>query len=51
MWGNPNSFVYAWNTSGFAGNYWKYGEEVWCNLQGRYTTLVVDMNHKAATLY
>ena len=22
---------------------WKYGEEVWCNKQGRYTTIVADL--------
>ena len=25
---------------------WNYGKEIWCNLQGRYTTIVADNSAK-----
>ena len=26
---------------------WKYGKEVWCNLEGRYMHIVADLAHLA----
>ena len=25
-------------------SWWKYGKEVWCNLEGQYTTIVADLS-------
>ena len=30
---------------------WKYGREHWCNLKGRYTTIVADLSHYAGSDY
>ena len=32
-------------------NVWNYGVEIWCNLKGRYTHIVADLNHLAASAY
>jgi hypothetical protein len=26
------------------GKQWKYGKEIWCNLEGRYTHIVADLS-------
>ena len=25
-------------------HWWKYGKEIWCNMQGQYTTIVADLS-------
>jgi len=35
----------------YTGDVWKFGKEVWCNLQGQYITLVSDMSHKSTQSY
>ena len=37
----------TWNTQ----NVWNYGVEIWCNLKGRYTHIVADLNHLAPGPY
>jgi len=39
---NSNSY----STKG-GGNTWKFGLEVWCNMEGRYMFIVADLNHLA----
>ena len=31
--------------------FWNYGVEVWCNLEGRYVTLVADLANLKGTSY
>lgn len=33
--GNGDTFTDA--------SFWNYGKEIWCNKQGRYTTIVADL--------
>ena len=30
---------------------WKYGKELWCNLEGQYMTIVADLSHRTGTVY
>lgn len=30
---------------------WNYGAEIWCNMKGRYTHIVADLNHLSASPY
>jgi len=30
---------------------WKFGKEIWCNLRGRYMTIVADLSHNAGQAY
>ena len=30
------------------GSFWNYGKEIWCNKQGRYTTIVADLTQLVA---
>ena len=46
--GDPDSYVkvtyvYGRHTE-IDQDLWKYGVEVWCNKQGRYTTIVADLS-------
>ena len=48
VFGDPNSYVkvsyeFGGHTAS-AQDLWKYGVEVFCNKQGRYTTIVADLN-------
>ena len=33
---------HTWNTDGTYTRQWKYGKEIWCNLEGRYTHFIAD---------
>ena len=46
VWDDSKSYV---NAKGV--DQWKYGIEVWCNKQGRYTTIVSDLTHLAGKIY
>ena len=51
---DPNSYVQVDYTSGAetgSGDMWKFGAEVWCNNQGRYTTIVADLKRLAGRSY
>lgn len=37
---DPNSYI-----TGTYGDDWAFGKEAWCNMQGRYTTIVADYSH------
>ena len=30
-----------------SAKWWKYGKEIWCNMQGQYTTIVADLSELA----
>ena len=30
---------------------WKYGKEIWCNLQGRYTYIIAELGHLLTEQY
>ena len=34
-----------------AYEYWKYGKESWCNLEGRYTQFVFDLTDRSDSSY
>jgi len=48
---DSKSFVFVTYTySGsptVSGDMWKFGREIWCNMQGQYMTIVADLNHLA----
>ena len=47
-WEDQNSFsiITQKDSSGnpLTVNAWKYGVELWCNMEGRYTTIVADFS-------
>ena len=43
---------HSWTTfSTTHNNLWNYGQEAWCNLEGRYIHIVADLNHLVGTGY
>ena len=41
---DSSSFTYGeYTAKGVSGNFWNYGVEIWCNLEGQYVTLVADL--------
>ena len=36
------SYSYDENINKDGNQLWKFGKEIWCNMEGRYTTLVAD---------
>ena len=44
---DPNSYSYGeyedWMSSG-PENMWNYGAEIWCNMEGQYTTIAADLS-------
>ena len=43
---DPNSYTYGESSNdGFKGDLWNYGIEIWCNLEGQYVTMLVDLTH------
>ena len=41
---DPNSYTSGEYTSGsVSGEFWNYGIEIWCNLEGQYVTMVADL--------
>ena len=55
--GDPASYTnVSWDVAippntGNNGNVWNYGKEIWCNLQGRYMTIVADYSHLESQSY
>ena len=46
---DPNSYVEA--SPARTHPMWKYGKELWCNLEGQYMTIVADLSHRTGTVY
>ena len=36
---------------GVSGDFWNYGIEIWCNLEGQYVTMVADLAHLTGQVY
>ena len=34
-----------YSTDNFSKEMWNYGEEIWCNKEGRYLHIVADLSH------
>ena len=32
-------------------DFWKYGAEIWCNMEGQYVHFVGDLSHHASDAY
>ena len=42
----------GWYVDSVTGyTFWKYGKEVWCNLEGRYMHIVADLSHLLSVPY
>ena len=49
---DPNSFTSGEYTyHGVSGDFWNYGIEIWCNLEGQYVTMVADLAHLTGSVY
>ena len=52
--GGPFMDYSSSNPSDFSASYstiWNYGKEVWCNKEGRYTTIEFDYTHLSGGSY
>ena len=49
---DPNSFTSgAYTGHSVSGDWWNYGIEIWCNLEGQYITMVADLAHLNSQTY
>ena len=44
---DDNSFTHVIGKDRF----WKYGAEIWCNMEGQYVHFVGDLSHHASDAY
>lgn len=46
---DDSSNYQTWSYNG--NTVWKFGEELWCNLEGRYMHIIADLSHRAELEY
>ena len=47
---DPKSYT-SGEYTGTSGNFWNYGIEIWCNQEGQYVSMVVDLAHLSGQVY